>query len=109
VDGRRREARMAKSLRTELVAHLGGAPSVTQRALIERAVSLTMHIALMDKRMAEIADPVMGQSDTNRYLAWSNALERTMRRLGLEAKGERKKTLADYAAERAARQQGAAA
>lgn len=100
VDGRTREARLMQKTRQELTAHCGGSPSATQRAMIERAVNLTVRIAAMDAKFAE--DRAMTDHDSRTYLAWSNTLTRTLRALGTEPKRDRRKTLAEYLAERAA-------
>ena len=96
VDGRTKEGRLMRRLRDDLVAHVGGNPSPTQRALIDRAVALSLRLALMD-RHTFAAGPVMSEKDGREYLAWSNALERTMRRLGLAPRdGLKLPRLADY-------------
>jgi hypothetical protein len=71
-----------RQLRASLVEHAGGAPTATQRALIERAVQLSMRVALMDQRFADAGR--MGEVEGKTYLAWSNALNRTLRELGLK-------------------------
>jgi hypothetical protein len=81
LDGRTREARLMQQVRNELTEHVGGSPSATQRALIERAVNLSVRIAVMDQRFAETATQT--EHDSRTYLAWSNTLTRTMRSLGL--------------------------
>jgi hypothetical protein len=81
VDGRSKEARLMKSLRTELIAHVGGEPSVTQRILIDQAARLQLRIAMMDR---EGTDTGMSERRQVEYLAWANTLSRTLRELGLE-------------------------
>jgi hypothetical protein len=82
LDGRTREARLIKSLRAELTAHVGNAPSVTQRLLIDQAVQLQLRIALMD---AEGTDPgEMSERRQVQYLAWTGALARLLQQLGMK-------------------------
>jgi hypothetical protein len=83
LDGRTREARLVKSLRAELIAHVGGHPAPTQRLLIEQAVQLQLRLALMDKGDGRTGD--MTQQHQIQYLAWSGALTRLLRQLGMEA------------------------
>lgn len=99
LDGRTREARLMARTRQDLTEHVGGTPSATQRALIERAVNLTVRVAAMDARFAETG--VMTDHDSRTYLAWSNTLTRTLRTLGTEQKQTKRRTLADHLAERA--------
>jgi len=83
LDGRTREARLMRNLRARLVEHVGGKPSATQAALIDRAVWLSLHVAQLDQRTAE--GGAMTEHDARTYLAWSNSFTRTLRELGLEA------------------------
>lgn len=99
LDGRTREARLMRQVRQELTQHCGGNPSATQRALIERAVNLTVRIAAMDQRFAETGTQT--EHDARTYLAWSNTLTRTMRHLGLKGAAAAAPSLANYLATRA--------
>jgi hypothetical protein len=80
LDGRTRESRLMRSLREELVAHVGGEPSAPQIALIERAVQLSLRVAIMDRKFADAGE--MTEHDTKTYLAWSGHLARVLRDLG---------------------------
>jgi hypothetical protein len=80
LDHRSREARFMRDRRAELVAHCGGAPSQTQRVMIERAVWLSLRIALLDRKQAEMGD--MTEHDSKTYLAWVGSLTRLMKDLG---------------------------
>ncbi len=107
LDGRTREARLMAHMRKELSDHVGGSPSATQRALIERAVNIAVRLAVMDQQFAETR--VQTECDSRTYLAWSNTLTRTMRELGLKAAPKPARTIADVLADRAAERAGAAA
>ncbi len=102
LDGRTREARLMRDTRAEMIAHVGGHPSATQRALIERAVQLSLRIAMMDRKFAE--QGVQTEHDSRTYLAWSGSLSRALRDLGLKAAKERAISYAEHAAARAAQQ-----
>ncbi len=85
---------MRKS-RAELLAHLGGADRVspTQAALVEQVGQLRLRLAEMDRRHAEAGE--MTVHDSNVYLAWANALTRTLTALGLKTIKQRPQTLVE--------------
>lgn len=85
-----------RRLRADLVRHVGGRPSATQRALIERAVNLTLQVARMDAKA--LRDGGLSDHATREYLAWSNTLTRTMVALGLDAAQPPAPTLAEIMA-----------
>lgn len=103
LDGRRREARLMQNVREELTAQVGGHPTATQRALIERAAMLTLHVSLMDAKVLEPDAGPLSERDGRQYLAWSNALARILRDLGTGKKAPPPKaTLQSYLAGSAA-------
>jgi hypothetical protein len=71
-----------RDFRARLVEHVGGKPSATQAALIDRATWLALHVAQLDRRTAD--SRAMTEHDSRTYLAWSNSLTRTLRELGME-------------------------
>lgn len=83
IDGRTREARLMKRVRAALVAHVGGSPTAAQDFLIRRAATLALQIDLMEREAAARGGP-MSIGTGRDYLAWSNALERCLRSLGIE-------------------------
>ncbi len=93
LDGRTRQARLAQSLRAELVTHVGGSPSTTQRLLIDQAVQLQLRLSLMDADGAGTGE--MNGHNTAQYLAWSGALTRLLRQLGLKPAPVRPQTLSE--------------
>ena len=101
LDGRRRESQLLAHVRAELTTHVGGSPSATERALIERAATLTLHISLMDTKAIEAGG--MSARDSREYLAWSNALTRTLALLKLKPDAVRAPTLDDIKADIAAK------
>jgi hypothetical protein len=96
VDGRSTLGKLMRQVRADLIRHVGGRPSATQKMMIERAVTLTGYLARLD---AEALSPA-GLSDHRRreYLAADGSLRRTLREIGLEGAPavERGRTLADY-------------
>jgi hypothetical protein len=87
------EGKLIRDVRADLVKHVGGSPSATQRALIERAVMLTVQLARMDAKALE--DGVMSGHATREYLAWSNTLTRTLKTLGMKGPPPKVPTLAE--------------
>jgi hypothetical protein len=80
-DGRSPDGVLLRRTKAALVAHVGGRPSATQQALIDRAAMLTLHIARMDQRAMEQGE--FSEWASRQYLAWSNTLNRTMAALGI--------------------------
>lgn len=82
LDKRTREARLLRKVRDELHDHLGGTLTVTQRAMVERAAMLTLHISLMDAKALE--GNGLAERDSRQYLAWNNALMKVLKALGTD-------------------------
>ncbi len=93
LDNRSREGRIMAQVRADLTTHLGGKPSATQRAMIDRAAWLTLHMALIDAKIGTTGS--LTDHDSRTYLAWSNTLTRTMRSLGLHGAAPAIETLDD--------------
>jgi len=100
VTTRTAEGRLIRDVRADLIKHVGGAPSAPARALIERAVMLTVQLARMDAKA--LRDGAMSEHASREYLAWSNTLTRTMKALGLKAAPAKPPTLAEVRARGAA-------
>jgi hypothetical protein len=94
VDGRSREGRFLRSYEAMLVEHVGGRPSIVQRAMISRASRIALHLELMDARSLRDGH-VFGPHDHNYYVSWSNALARLLARLGLEPPAARQLSAAE--------------
>jgi len=94
---RSREGLLLRKVRAELTAHVGGKPSATQSVLIERAALLNLQISMLD---AKHAAGDLTPHDQREYLAWTNALTRLMRQLGLKGAAERAPTLREHIAQR---------
>lgn len=98
LDARTWQFKLLQKIRAELLAHVGPSPSFAQKALIERAAWLSVYVAEMDAKAK--AGEIMSDHAARQYLAWSNALARTLARLGPQAKAG-KPDLASYVASRA--------
>ncbi len=107
LDARTREARLMRETRAGLLAHVGRSPSAVQVILIDRAVLLSLRVAMMDRRTAN-SGCEMSERDATHYLAWVNSLSRLMGQLGLQGVTPCAPTLADAIAEHAASKAAAA-
>jgi hypothetical protein len=90
------EGRLIRDVRADLMKHVGGTPSATQRALIERAVMLTVQLSRMDAKA--LREGAMSDHASREYLAWSN----TLTALGLAGPKPKARTLAEARGEVAA-------
>ena len=96
LDARSREAQFMRRVRAELIAHCGGRPNPVQRQLVERAVRLSLALELLDERMMHEGIETGGY---NHYIAMSNALSRTLAKIGLDGAAPKLPELADVIAE----------
>lgn len=101
LDGRSKAGRALREMRAELLKHVGSTPSATQRALVDRAAWLSLHVAMMDAKAIE-AGGMPTEHDSRQYLAWSNTLTRTLTAIGLKSAAQAPKSLKEHLAERQA-------
>ena len=78
LNGRSREWRFLKQCRRELEEHIGGAPTMVQQKLIERASWLMLRLSMMDRRLVEDGGKHFTNNDGTQYLAWSSGLSRIL-------------------------------
>jgi hypothetical protein len=83
LDRRSKPARLMASLRRELIAHVGGKPSITQTLLINQACQLQLRLALMDAESDKVG--TLTERRQVQYLAWSGSLTRVLDQIGLTA------------------------
>ena len=100
LDKRTREYVVLEATRSELIKHLGGEPSTTQLAIIERCGWINLHICMLDAKAADSG--ALSERDSRQYLAWSNSLVRTIRLLGIKGAAEKGPTIADHIARKSA-------
>jgi hypothetical protein len=94
LNGNTREAKFIRTYEAILIEHCGGSPSAVQRSLITRAARLAVHLELWDEKTIPTGGACTATGHSH-YLAWSNALGRTLARLGLEPAAPKPPTLAD--------------
>jgi hypothetical protein len=73
-------------VRADLIAHVGGNPTIVQKMLIDRAAILSLRLAMADAR---IIDDRLTQFDNCQLIAWQNALTRTLVALGVHGEASR--------------------
>ncbi|TLU71466.1 hypothetical protein [Lichenicoccus roseus] len=96
LDGRSTEGRLLRKVREELIAHVGGKPSATQKQIIEQICWLRLHITKMDAKALQAGEFSLAAG--KQYLAWSNSLERLSRQLGLQGPKQKPPTAAEMVA-----------
>jgi hypothetical protein len=97
IDGRSTVGRLARDLEAQLVRHVGGQPSITQRLLIERIVKIKLQLDAFDTKLAS---GEWTPHDQRTFNALLNANRLACRELGLHAAAPPQRTLADYPRER---------
>jgi hypothetical protein len=93
LDARTLEAKRERVIMTELIQHVGGAPSSVQRILIARAARLLIKIELMEKQIIEGGD--VGDLAGRQILAWVNSLRQILALLGVKPEQQLPARLAD--------------
>jgi hypothetical protein len=81
LDRRTKESRLIEAVRRDLLSQLPS-PSPVQRALVDRAAILSLHVALFDRDAIENGGLSIHGRD--HYLAYSNSLTRVLKQLGLK-------------------------
>jgi hypothetical protein len=98
VDGRSAEGRFIRDLERQLTDHLGGAPSITEKLLIERLIKTTMQLAALDEKMAS---DNWSDHDSRTHNGLVNRQRLLLRELGLKRAAARVPSLTDYLASKA--------
>jgi hypothetical protein len=80
VDGRSAQGRFIRHLEAELVAHVGGSPSIAQKLLIDRIIKLRLQLDALDDKLAA---GTWTPHDQRTYGALLNAHRLSLRELGL--------------------------
>jgi hypothetical protein len=81
VDGRSALGRFIRHLEAELSAHVGGAPSIAQRLLIDRVIRLHLQLDGLD---AKLAGGDWTAHDGRTYGGALNAIRLCLRELGMQ-------------------------
>jgi hypothetical protein len=78
LDGRSPEGRFARQLEVELTAHIGGRPTITQRLLIDRTISIALKLEAFE---AKIDSGNWTAHDSRTYAALNNAFRLALKAL----------------------------
>jgi hypothetical protein len=84
IDGRSRQAQALRRFRAQLIAHVGGQPSITQDALIASVCQLRLRLLALDESFA--AQGRMTETESRHYRGWVQSYHRALAELGLEGK-----------------------
>lgn len=98
LDGRSELGRFVRHLEAELVAHVGGAPSITQKLLIDRIIRTRLQLDALDEKLAAGS---FAPHDQRTYGALLNAHRLGLRELGKPAKAQPQDALQYLANKRA--------
>src|SRR5580698_8306482 len=88
-------AKLDQRTRDELTAHVAN-PTVTQTALIERATWLTLRVNLLEAKLSGTGE--MSDHAARQYIAFSNALARVLRDIGVQPGKAPARTIAEIMA-----------
>ena len=78
LDGRSVEGRLVRRLEAELVAHIGGNPTIAQRLLIQRICTMRLQLDAFGEKLET---EEWTAHDTRTYSGLSNAYNRALREL----------------------------
>ena len=95
LDGRTKEAKLLRAVTAQLIAHLGGKATVTEKILVDQCAQLCLRLAQLNDKMASGS---LSETDNKVYVCFSNTLSRMMRQLGLDARKAAPPTLDGYIA-----------
>ncbi|HEX3861080.1 MAG TPA: hypothetical protein VHY35_05255 [Stellaceae bacterium] len=99
-DGRSAEGRFIRDLEAQLIAHVGGSPSIAQKLLIDRIIKTTMQVDALD---AKLAEGTWTDHDSRTHGGLINRQRLLLREIGMKPAAARQPTLAEhFAAKRAA-------
>jgi hypothetical protein len=92
LDNRTKLGRVHKATLKKLCEYFDGGPDIIEMGLIRRAAMLQTKCLMLDEKIVSGQD--LNEMETNHYLAWSNALCRTLQRLRFKSDHELAKTRA---------------
>jgi hypothetical protein len=100
VDGRSTIGRFCRDLEAQLVRHCGGAPSITQRLLIDRLIRTTAQLDALDRKLMN--GEAWSDHDSRTHGGLINRQRLLLREIGLQPTAPRAPSLADHLARKAA-------
>lgn len=85
IDGRSQTGRLVRDMERQLVEHVGGSPSITERLLIDRMVKIRLQLDALD---AKLSAGEWTPHDSRTYGGLLNAFRLTARELGMKSQAE---------------------
>jgi hypothetical protein len=82
IDGPSTTGRYLRDLEAQLIAHCGGAPSITQQLLIQRIIRCTVQLNKLDEKLEAAAD-TWSDHDSRTHGGLINRQRLLLRELGL--------------------------
>ncbi|HTV44845.1 MAG TPA: hypothetical protein VMF05_05980 [Stellaceae bacterium] len=82
IDGRSTLGRFIRDLEQQLISHVGGAPSITQRLLIDRTIKVTVQLDALDRKL--MAADGWNEHDGRTHNALINRQRLLLRELGID-------------------------
>lgn len=105
-DRRTKIGRLYKATMSDLVAHVGGAPTAAELLLIESITTKAVRVRLLTERL--LAGEEIATGTDHHLLAWSNAMGRELAMLGLASRArDITPTIDDIKAEHASKREAA--
>lgn len=99
IDGRSKEGKFLRTIESDLVEQVGGAPSVAQSLLIRRIARTMLSLEILDFKLAS---GNWNDCDARTQGGLNNNVRLSLAALGLkDAPGRRKETLGEYLAAKA--------
>jgi hypothetical protein len=95
LDGRSEAGRFARDLERQLIEHVGGNPSITQKLLIERAIKTTLQLRALDVKLDSGS---WTDCDSRTHGALVNRERLLLRELGLQPAAAKPPSLAEITA-----------
>lgn len=103
IDGRSTTGRFIRDMEKQLIDHVGGKPTVTQRLLIERIIKVRLQLDLLDDKLTS---GEWTPHDSRTYGGLLNAYRLLAREIGIEAASAAQPSVQDRLAEIHARAAG---
>jgi hypothetical protein len=79
LDARTKLGRIHKCFKQALWQHFNNEPNIIEQAIIHRCAMLHTKCLMLDEKLANDGD--LNEMETNHYIAWTNALQRSLLRL----------------------------
>jgi hypothetical protein len=93
IDGRSVQGKYARNLEIELIQHVGGAPSIAQKLLIDQAIKIRLQLDALGEKLDSGA---WTEHDRRTFGGLMNCFRLTLRDIGLKSPTTRSANLDDF-------------